>query len=215
MKKIQMFFLIPLAMLVTTVYAQASTMNIYCPTQKVRTEIVTPLPNGWWQTPQVGSLVNVKVKRLAGKSTIYCNYWAYGRTVSVMKKVPLGYTCRVVGKHVRCSNRLILRPIPTLNGTWYGAAGTQSMTKLKIYKVGTRTKVHAWGKCHPRDCDWGLANAQVLSSSKIVVRWNKSFVRRRMVIQKVGVNRLKVRTFSHYIDGSRRPDRVKVEYMYR
>ena len=215
MKKRQIFFLIPFALLVATFYAQASTTNIYCPKQKVRTEIVTPLPSGWWQTPQVGSLVNVKVKSLAGKATIFCKYWAYGKTVSVMKKVPPGYICRVVGKHVQCNNRLIFRPVSALNGMWYGAAGTKSITKIKIYKAGRRTKVHAWGKCHPNDCDWGLANAQAINSTKLIVYWNQGFVRRRMVIRKVGANRLKVRTFSHYTDGSGRPNRVKIEYMHK
>ena len=209
-----MFFLIFLGLPVTTFYAQAATINIYCPKQKVRTEITTPLPSGWWQTPQVGSLLNTEVKNLAGKPTIFCKYWAYGRKVSVMKKVPRGYICHAVNKHIQCT-KLQIRPAFALSGTWYGTANTRSMTKLKIYKAGSRVKVHAWGKCHPSDCNWGVKNAYVINSKKIEVFWDQGFVRRRMVVRKVGLNRVKVRTFSHYADGSGRADKVTVEYMHK
>ena len=214
MKKVKMVFLALLGLTITTFYAEARTINIYCPKQKIRTEITTPLPSGWWQTPQVGSLLETEVKNLAGKPTIFCKYWAYGTKVSIMKRAPRGYICHAVNKHVQC-NSIRPHPIFTLNGTWYGRADTHGITKLKIYKVGSQVKVDAWGKCHPNDCNWGVRNAHVINPNKIEVFWDQGFVRRRMIIKKVGLNRIKVRTRSHYVDGSGRADKITVEFMHK
>ena len=34
-------------------------------------------------------------------------------------------------------------------------SNTRGITILNIVPRGTRVIVHAWGSCHPRDCDWG------------------------------------------------------------
>jgi hypothetical protein len=75
------------------VVAAASAEVVPCPVPQVRTEIVTPLPAPWWQTPQVGNLTGTAIQNIGGKSTLVCRYWAYGTNVSVMRLPPKGKTC--------------------------------------------------------------------------------------------------------------------------
>ena len=76
---------------------------IECPVQEVRTEITTPLPQPWWNTPQVGKLQHVGIQTIADKRTLVCEYWAYGGTVGVMREFPEGATnCKAKGKGFSC-----------------------------------------------------------------------------------------------------------------
>lgn len=75
-----------------------SSVNVFCPISSARTEMVTPLSDGWWQTPQVGSLVSLGIQTIGGEQTMVCRYSAYGTQVSVMKRFPEGRRdCRVSG----------------------------------------------------------------------------------------------------------------------
>jgi|SRR5882672_2973333 len=68
---------------------------IACPLETASTEITSPLPEPWWQTPQAGKLQDVKVDLVGGKTTLSCGYWAYATTVYVMRLPPKGTsTCR-------------------------------------------------------------------------------------------------------------------------
>lgn len=77
---------------------------ISCPLEVARTEMISPLSNGWWQTPQEGYLTSVAMQNIGGKQTMVCRYKAYDGQVSVMKLPPAGTTCRVLG-----TNRFICR----------------------------------------------------------------------------------------------------------
>jgi len=45
-------------------------------------------------------------------------------------------------------------------GDWSNVdPNTGGITKLSIAISGASANVHAWGKCHPTDCDWGSVNA--------------------------------------------------------
>lgn len=104
-----------LALLVTSLpmSASAASQFIKCPVEKVRTEITTSLPSGWWQTPQVGSLTGTRIATVGGKKTLMCDYWAYGDKVSVMRKAPAGKTCRSVSGGFRCDSA---RPVTHRTG---------------------------------------------------------------------------------------------------
>ena len=67
---------------------------ITCPVDKLRTEVVSDLPRGWWQTPQVGNLVDTRIQNIGGRDTLVCAYRGYGGTVSVMREAPAGSRCR-------------------------------------------------------------------------------------------------------------------------
>lgn len=75
-----------------------SSVNVFCPLETARTEMVSSLPEGWWQTPQVGRLVSIGIQPIGGRQTLVCRYSAYGTTVSVMRLFPEGRSdCRVTG----------------------------------------------------------------------------------------------------------------------
>ena len=76
---------------------------IACPLKETRTEVTTPLPEPWWNTPQIGKLERVTVQTIGGNKTLVCEYWAYGRTVSIMRRFPEGATdCSAEDKGFRC-----------------------------------------------------------------------------------------------------------------
>ena len=75
-----------------------SSVNVFCPIETARTEMVSSLPEGWWQTPQVGRLVSLGIQNIGGQDTMVCRYSAYGTQVSVMRLFPEGRRdCRVTG----------------------------------------------------------------------------------------------------------------------
>lgn len=63
---------------------------IRCPVSEVRTEITTPLPQPWWNTPYIGRLRATRVQTIGGSRTLVCEYDAGGRLVSVMREFPAG-----------------------------------------------------------------------------------------------------------------------------
>jgi hypothetical protein len=76
---------------------------IACPVKETRTEVTTPLPQPWWNTPQVGNLERVSVQTIGGNRTLVCEYQAYGRTVSIMRRFPEGATdCTAEGDGFMC-----------------------------------------------------------------------------------------------------------------
>jgi hypothetical protein len=76
---------------------------IACPVKETRTEVTTPLPQPWWNTPQIGKLERVSVQTIGGNRTLVCEYWAYGRTVSIMRRFPEGTTdCSAEGSGFSC-----------------------------------------------------------------------------------------------------------------
>jgi hypothetical protein len=77
---------------------------IACPLKEARTEMVSPLSEGWWQTPQVFELKRVKTEVIAGKPTLVCLYGAYGGEVGVMHLYPKGMSnCRPEKSGFRCT----------------------------------------------------------------------------------------------------------------
>lgn len=74
-----------------------------CPIDKAKTQVTDPIPGPWWQTPQLGSVVNTKIMNIGGTPTLVCQYWAYGKTTGVMRKFPQGKTdCQPQGKGFIC-----------------------------------------------------------------------------------------------------------------
>ena len=72
-------------------------IKITCPLSMVKAEITTPLPAGWWQTPQEGKLIHTKIQNIGGKQTLCCGYWGYGTTVWIMHEMPAGVSgCKVL-----------------------------------------------------------------------------------------------------------------------
>ena len=76
---------------------------VACPVKEARTEVTTPLPEPWFNTPQIGRLERVSVQTIGGNRTLVCEYWAYGRTVGIMRTFPEGATdCLGAGNGFQC-----------------------------------------------------------------------------------------------------------------
>ncbi|MEE9455514.1 MAG: hypothetical protein V3V13_14205 [Paracoccaceae bacterium] len=104
--------------------AHAAAVRIECPLDKARTEITSPLPSGWWQTPQVGRLQETKLGNVGGDATLMCGYWAYGQSVFVLMKAPVGMDCTADATGFSCASGGVVAPqtyrtgLISLKQTW-------------------------------------------------------------------------------------------------
>ena len=105
--------------------------------------------------------------------------------------------------------------INQLTGTWNNTdSNTRGITKLVIKKQGNALRIHAWGKCHPEDCDWGEVkafayapnvSANLMQSAKAMsATYTTGFSQTLVVVKPLGNNRLKAETFTRFTDGSNR-----------
>ena len=109
-------------------------------------------------------------------------------------------------------------------GRWKNSnPNTRGITTLVITVQGVNVTVHAWGKCHPRDCDWGMVRATAYAPSvssnlardarALVAEFRSSFSDTLLVI-KAKHNKLKVESYTHFTDRSHRTDYTNV-YEFR
>jgi hypothetical protein len=91
-------------------------------------------------------------------------------------------------------------------GTWVNVdENTRDITRIEIAQNGTTLRVHAWGRCHPADCDWNSQYGAIIGSTGHV-DWDQSFVLRKMTLSLRGPDRMVAVTESVYKD-SRAPGR--------
>ena len=62
---------------------------------------------------------------------------------------------------------------------------TVGITKLLITQNGSEVRVHAFGRCSPKDCDWGEESGGVVGNS-VVITWDQGFVLRKMTLTLLG-----------------------------
>lgn len=92
----------------------------------------------------------------------------------------------------------------SLDGKWINKdKNTRGLTKVII--GANATTFHAFGKCHPKDCDWKKAPMKKAGSG-YVVKYDQGFAKRQLSVAKVG-NELCVIMSTKYTD-SRKPTRV-------
>ena len=94
------------------------------------------------------------------------------------------------------------------NGTWFNTnSSSNGITKLIIKSNGT---IRAYGKCHPRDCDWGSVFYKRVRSG-ILASWRQRGIGHKvLLVEPVNSNRLKVVVKYLYCDS--RADKTRVEY---
>jgi hypothetical protein len=83
--------------LIVSTTAQAR--NIECPLTKIRREVTTPLPNGWWSTPYVQSLQNTRVVSIGGRTALQCQY---GEAGNIQRYAPDNRECQAVAGGFNC-----------------------------------------------------------------------------------------------------------------
>jgi hypothetical protein len=53
-------------------------VEVLCPLERVKVEMVTPFPDPWWQTPIVADLINAELKTIGGATALVCEYTRSG-----------------------------------------------------------------------------------------------------------------------------------------
>ena len=79
--------------------APASADQINCPVSKVRREITTPLPNGWWNTPLVANLSSTGIVTIGGRKALQCRY---GDAGNIQRYAPEGQNCSATPHGFSC-----------------------------------------------------------------------------------------------------------------
>lgn len=82
-------------------------------------------------------------------------------------------------------------------------------------RLGRKWTVRLWGKCHPRDCSWGGANAEPMpvgGAENLLARYDQGFATRRAVMRMNG-SRMQLILTSTYRDG--RAPRKTSSWFYR
>jgi hypothetical protein len=99
-------------------------------------------------------------------------------------------------------------------GDWTNVdANTAGITTLSIAVSGSTANVHAWGKCHPTDCDWGMVSAYsfapsvtsdpVSQAQALMAVFDAGFKETTLFIKPQG-NRLSVQSYTYFKDNSGR-----------
>jgi hypothetical protein len=117
-----------------------------------------------------------------------------------------------------CGPRTAGRTIADFAGQWKNQnQATSGITRVLIDQRVDEAIVHAWGACHPTDCDWGTAEtaASAANSGRLQVEWKKGFEITTAILTIGEGNRLEVRTTTHFTDTSGRPDFESADYFER
>jgi hypothetical protein len=88
---------------------------------------------------------------------------------------------------------------------------TGGLTRLVISEDDNGWAIHAWGKCHPEDCDWKTVRLPVLSSSVAdrsfkygFAIWEFGFATKYLTLSKDG-DQLKVEVVTIFKENDRHP----------
>jgi hypothetical protein len=100
-------------------------------------------------------------------------------------------------------------PIDGFVGIWNNEdVNTRSWTKLELRANVENMFVQIWGACQPSDCDdgeWATPLSDALDGA-ILLKADHRFAIRYLTLRLAANRRMQVRTQTHYVDGSGRPD---------
>jgi len=85
-------------------------------------------------------------------------------------------------------------------------------------------KMHAWGKCHPQDCDWGEVNAYPYApnvsspiepqAQAVSAVYTTNFSQTLVIVKPAGPNMIRAEVFTRFTDNSNRSNYTEV-YPFR
>ncbi|WP_145927433.1 hypothetical protein [Bradyrhizobium neotropicale] len=103
-------------------------------------------------------------------------------------------------------------------GTWSNEnQSTGMITRISIDQQFDKALVHAWVKCRPNNCDWGIARTQAseASNGQLQVEWQYGLSVRKATLTLVERGRLIVRTTVHFSPSAGRSDYDTVDHLVR
>ncbi|TLU83450.1 MAG: hypothetical protein FDX30_10490 [Chlorobium sp.] len=118
-------------------------------------------------------------------------------------------------------NSLSYAALNQITGNWRNAdPNTRGITTLAITGNGNSLRMHAWGKCHPQDCDWGEVDANAYapnvssplepSANAISAVFATGFSQTLVIVRPAGNNTVRAEVFTRFTDGSGRSNYTEV-----
>ena len=101
------------------------------------------------------------------------------------------------------------------SGTWKNVdSETRGLTTLNVRTAGNSVWVHAWGRCHPSDCDWGEVSATAFApgvsadpavdAQKVTAVFQTSFSNTVLDLTPAGSDAIEANTQTKFTDNSGR-----------
>ena len=107
-------------------------------------------------------------------------------------------------------------PAAALGGKWKNEnSATLGITRLEISVRPAGILVEEWGACHPIECSWGQERADSRrwdGERSLTIVWNQGFAVEIQTLTDLDAHRLRLTTFTHFLDGSGRADRELTEF---
>lgn len=100
-------------------------------------------------------------------------------------------------------------------GNWENSdRNTRGITRLQITPSGNNLRVHAWGSCSPKDCDWGVVTATPYAAKvddnlaraarTATAVFKQGHADTILIIKLAGRKQLTVESYTRFKDGGRR-----------
>jgi hypothetical protein len=110
--------------------------------------------------------------------------------------------------------------VPPFVGLWVNEnSDTHGITQVLIALAGPGAiELRVWGRCHPRDCDWGKPENVDLTragAGAFDVVWHPRFAVKSQRLDVLPDGRLQVVTHTHFTDRSKRADYTATEFFKR
>lgn len=102
-------------------------------------------------------------------------------------------------------------------GDWRNVdLNTKSLTRLLI-TGDSQLVVHAWARCQPADCDWGLSSGVPLppADGSFLIVWDHKYALHRQELSLQSDGKLKVSLQTHFTDNSGRRDLEIISFFTR
>jgi len=108
-----------------------------------------------------------------------------------------------------------------LTGNWKNTdPNTRGITTLVIDGNANNLSMHAWGKCHPQDCDWGEVDAYAYApnvsapvnptAQAVSAVFSTAFSQTLLIVKPAGNNMIRAEVFTRFTDRSNRSDYTEV-----
>ena len=106
-------------------------------------------------------------------------------------------------------------------GDWKNTdPNTRGITTLVIDGNANNLRMHAWGKCHPQDCDWGEVDAHAYApnvsapiaptAQAVSAVFTTGFKQTLVIVKPVGNNMIRAELFTRFTDHANHSDYMEV-----
>ncbi|MDR3458617.1 MAG: hypothetical protein P4N60_14300 [Verrucomicrobiae bacterium] len=82
---------------------------------------------------------------------------------------------------------------------------TRDITRVQIRVIGGHVRLHAWGRCHPKECDAGEGIA-IVKGQGLSAAWKQPFALRTLELTLLADGSLQLSEQTHFTDNSGRKD---------